>query len=90
MFPITLKERSSGLGPNGRSLESGKKKGSFDVCDESTGVKPGQKWAGDYSTTTTQVAISEKTKEDDNDLNLSFDEDFFLEIQRRGGIELDD
>jgi hypothetical protein len=74
LFPITLKDNQD------CNLSSIKKGGSFDIADESTKHK-------EYSSTTTQVAISEQTKEDE--LSLSFEEDFFLEIQRRGGIDLD-
>lgn len=32
---------------------------------------------------------SSRTKEDEHEFDLSFDEDFFLDLQR-GGLELDD
>jgi len=62
------------------------KGGSFDQFDENTGGKSDKQ--RNCSSATTQVAGSVRTKEDESDLNMSFEEDFFLEI--RGGIDLDD
>jgi hypothetical protein len=47
---------------------------------------------GDFQSIKTHGGVgsnSSRTKDEENDFNLSFDEDFFFEIQK-GGIDLDE